>query len=115
MLDLIAAIALAGVDPAVDAHLKLELLDYDSAKVEPIKPPFESVLTQKASIFSKKPDTTTTVMVHCYRVNAKNRFGGYTGWKISMFHVVDGKVTYSRQSPEGRYTIYEVEKACAPQ
>lgn len=85
-------------------HEKLEtsLFDYDSAKIE------ISNNVKKGYFYIKNANRYTVIW--CYmlngKINAKNRFGAYTGYKNYMAYLVGDTVIISFP-PEGRGTISE--------
>ena len=83
-----------------EAWLKDNLLDYDSAKIEIVVPAYTK--NHRPYAYSKKkPDLT--VEVFCYRVNSKNRFGGYTGWQDYFIIFHEGKMIENSAGPSLRF------------
>lgn len=77
----------------VDAYLQEVLRDYDTAKIERVRAPYRDIWTVRCGLLQRgcKKGSYPAEM-HCYRVNAKNGYGAYTGWVYYWFVVVDGKV-----------------------
>ena len=85
----------AAIDPVIDAKLRDVLRDYDSAKVELTSWPHPFHYTIRCGLLSvgchrEDYDATST----CVRINAKNGYGGYTGWEYYYFIVYGEKVLY---------------------
>lgn len=95
--------ALIVVSPIVDANLRQTLKDYDSAKIEAVAEPREIPWRVRCGFLSAGcVRADFPVMMHCYRVNAKNSYGGYTGWRFHWFAVHDDKVV---SSGDDRYNL----------
>jgi hypothetical protein len=108
MLSILAAAALA-VDPLVLEYLKYALYDVDSAKVETVREPCVIPIRDNWGKPTAKKPATTTKRMHFIKLNAKNRLGGYTGWKEQTLVERDGKVVSMRDS---FYDSDEVEDNC---
>jgi hypothetical protein len=67
--------------------LRENLRDFDSAKVEPFA---------QYTIGTWKKQIAT---FQCYRVNAKNAYGGFTGWKTYLFVKNVSAIIEVRTSP----------------
>lgn len=104
---MLEALALATAAP-VDAYYREALRDYDSAKIEVIREPYPDTWRIRCGILQmtacKKGEYPATV--HCYRVNAKNAYGAYTGWVYWWLAEVGGKIF---SAGDDRYGI---EKYC---
>jgi hypothetical protein len=72
----------------VDAWLMDHLLDYDSARVVVVVPPKE--ITFKLNLLQKVEGWGA-----CYDINAKNSFGGYTGFDRRLIVMKGGKIIYN--------------------
>lgn len=85
------------LDPAAQSWLRDNLKDYDTARIEPVKPPFMGFWRVNGSLFAK--GKTTTYRYHCVKVNAKNSYGAYAGWSTYLLGEQDGAITFVRESP----------------
>jgi hypothetical protein len=97
MLSIFAAATLA-VDPLVEEYLKYALYDADSAKVETVREPCVIPIRDNWGKPTAKKPATTTKRLHFIKLNAKNRLGGYTGWKEQTLTERDGKIFSIRDS-----------------
>jgi hypothetical protein len=88
----------------IDEFLRHNLLDYDSAKIEVIRESYH----QEEKVDKERFDT----IVHCYRVNGKNGFGGYVGFRKYLMIERDAKIWYFNLSPDRGETRSVVEKYC---
>lgn len=65
--------------------LENRLLDYDSAKIKIIVPPRKTFyITSLYSTPTQRWDYRVYYSI-CVNVNAKNNYGGYTGWKTYLY------------------------------
>ena len=103
------AVATAGltVDPVVDQFLKDALFDYESAKIEVTLAPRERPVQENGRLPTKKKPATTISIVHCMRINSKNRFGGYIGWRRYYFIVRKESVVFYKNEDESSYQVEE--------
>lgn len=103
-MSLLVAAALA-TSPAVDAHLRNILRDYDSARIEPILEPRPIEWKVRCGLLQRgcKSETFDATM-HCYRINGKNAYGGYTGWVYYWFLERDGVIVYDG---DDRYSLHK--------
>lgn len=98
---LLAAAAIA-TSPVVDAELRGILREYDSAQIEAISLPRTTEWKDRCGLlwlaFGCKNQQFIGTM-HCYRINGKNAYGGYTGWVYYWFLERDGSIyDYGDQS-----------------
>ncbi|RYD68004.1 MAG: hypothetical protein EOP58_01685 [Sphingomonadales bacterium] len=97
MWGLVIALQAATVQPIADRWLRDNLKDYDTARIEQIKAPAIGKRTEGGGLLSRKREVYYTF--HCLRVNAKNSYGGYTGWTTYMLGEHGGKIALVRYSP----------------
>ena len=95
----------------VRQYLKDSLLDPDSAKIR-ISPPRKvfKIYNPEAKIYSPKTPNQLKAEGYylvCAEVNAKNTFGGYTGWQTKIYRFVGGRI--EAEGPLGSFvTSFEV-------
>ena len=98
---------------SVRQHLQRNLLDYDSAKIEfymkPVKVfytttlAFDGFLSAFKSSHEGKGWVGFPVYLACVNVNAKNTYGGYTGWQTYEYYF-QGDAWYTTGSFGSSYT-----------
>ena len=74
----------------IDQYLRASLRDPSSAQVERVVGP--GFVNQKSHIITP----AFYGWVTCFDVNAKNAFGGYTGFKRNALVVRDGRIVYTQ-------------------
>ena len=88
----------AGVDAAVMSYLSNSLKDPASATIQRHGEAQEGNYYTGGGLLTGKRVEHRAIF-GCYRVNAKNSYGGYTGVKDFAFRLEDGRVTQVRSSP----------------
>ena len=98
---------------SVRQHLQRNLLDYDSAKIEfymkPVKVfytttlAFDGFLSAFKSSHEGENWAGFPVYLACVNVNAKNTYGGYTGWQTYEYYF-QGDTWYTTGSTGSSYT-----------
>jgi len=87
-------------------HLNQTLLDADSAKIRIINSP-RRVFRVTDSV--TEPNTSAFYLV-CVNVNAKNAYGGYTGWQTKFYRFEHGAISTngatSLEACESKNDIY---------
>ncbi|WP_218042249.1 hypothetical protein [Eikenella glucosivorans] len=78
----------------IKRHLRQTLVDPNSLMLDGISRPLKFVRFERRSLPVKThtPIRTISGYVVCARFNAKNRYGGYTGWQEQPYLIRDGKV-----------------------
>lgn len=107
MLTLLAALA---ASPAVDAYLNDILRDPETARVEQVKEP--SPFDWKRACLEPGMGckrVTFTGTMHCYRVNAKNAYGGFTGWRYWWMLERDGVIVTGNDDRYGVWKYCDIE------
>ncbi|MFW2178033.1 MULTISPECIES: hypothetical protein [unclassified Moraxella] len=85
----------------IHQDLQNRLLDYDSAKIKIIMPPKKTFeIFNNYSINDKLERRISSVKgkafyAVCVNVNAKNSYGGYTGWQTSLYKMWNNELEYS--------------------
>jgi hypothetical protein len=95
------------IAPPVEAHYREVLLDFESARIERVKAPYPDIWKVRCGLLAR--DCTKgsyPALLHCYRVNAKNAYGGYTGWVYYWLVEINGRVFASGDDR------YGVERYC---
>lgn len=83
-------------DKTARSWLEDNLRDFDSAKIEETRAPRRGYHTYLVGFVHKNSRPAWYV---CYRVNAKNAYGGYAGWVTYMF-AFQGEELLGAQSSE---------------
>ncbi|MGL4640526.1 MAG: hypothetical protein ACRCVX_12460 [Shewanella sp.] len=105
MIETVIAAAVA-TSPVVDTYFQDALKDHATARIEAVKEPSEREWDYKCGIFSTKcKPEKFQALTHCYRVNAKNGYGAYTGWVYWVLGERDGKIFFA-DNIEYRYKQY---------
>jgi hypothetical protein len=105
--------SLEGIKRAVTMVLRMSLKDFESARIEYMEPGSKAILADTPEMIA---DSERRVLRSYYwtdpfaprhvawckqvHVNAKNSYGGYTGYQIWSFYFVNGEYVYHR-APSG--------------
>lgn len=81
-------IAPKAYDGSIQAYFREVLRDYGSAQIEEVTPP-KKVRFRQYGISGWNQLTTHEEWLVCYRVNAKNAYGAFTGWETYPIFVRD--------------------------
>ena len=81
-----------GFETLMREWLRNNLKDYDSAKIEGFTEPMKSWWGNTGALLVPR-EINFSWMVSV-RINAKNAFGAYVGWKVYQFHFRDGKIQH---------------------
>lgn len=85
----------------VKAWLENNLKDPDSAKIEEVRGPrVGAQLVDRGFLGHLWGDPAWWV---CYKVNARNSYGGYTGYHRYLFGFVRGRIAMTLESPTSAY------------
>ncbi len=109
---LLALLAATAIDPVAEKFLRYDLFDYDSAKIEVIREPYADTFTPAKGWFEKTKPEPFAISVQCYRINSKNRMGGYTGWNNYLLIFRDNDLWFQAHSPTQGYQNPEITKRC---
>ncbi len=74
-------------------HLAQTLYDPESVRIDSIARPVKYVYIDRASPRAADKPRFSTGYIVCTRYNAKNRYGGYTGWQTYPFVIRNGQVS----------------------
>ena len=78
----------------IKRHLAQTLIDPNSVMLDGISRPRKFVRFERGShpIETNTPINTIAGYIVCARVNAKNSYGGYTGWQLHPYLIRDGRI-----------------------
>ncbi len=78
----------------VKRHLARTLIDPNSLMLDGISKPRKFVRLERTSLPVKTDTPIRDIRgyIVCARINAKNRYGGYTGWQTKIYRFVDGGI-----------------------
>ena len=81
-------------------HLNQTLLDADSAKIRITTPPRKVLRLSNQGVQGSGRAGWDAFYLACADVNAKNAYGGYTGWQTKMFRFKNNTI---EGNPTGAY------------